>query len=71
MILFVNIMGQATVIYVCRAVQSGPWMLEEGSELAFDHQQRAIAASEQIVTCAQALTDLHLFKVSSALNVLF
>ncbi|CZR55663.1 uncharacterized protein PAC_05551 [Phialocephala subalpina] len=56
MLLFANVMGHATMIYLCKAMEMVVWALDEEKALAKEYQQRASVAAEQIVHLAKALT---------------
>ena len=60
--LFANIIGQVSVIYLCKGVETVSWTCEESRVLALKYRQRALAATEQVVNFAKALSDFHLFK---------
>ncbi len=60
MLLFANIMCQATVIYFCQGVESVIGL----DPLLFDCQQRALSAAQKIVELAKTLKDFHFSKVS-------
>ena len=64
MLLFAHVMGQATIIYLCKGMGSMSWPVDEREALAMELQQRALAAAEQIVNLSRALTEFHLFKAS-------
>lgn len=70
MLLFANIMGQATIIYLCKGMESVLWTIDDGKALAVEYQQRALAAAEQIISLAKVLMGFHLFKVSLHLVLL-
>ena len=62
MLLFANIMGQATVVFLCKGMQSIWGPNDAGRDFLVQYQQRALAAVEQILRLAKALTEFHLFK---------
>ena len=64
MLLFANVMAQATIIYLCKGLESMSWPMDEGRALVIEYQQRALVAAEQIIHLARTLTEFHLFKVS-------
>lgn len=64
MLLFANIMAQATVIYLCKGMQSAAWPADRGTDAAMEYQQRALDAAEKLVDLARALTEFHFFKAS-------
>ena len=64
MLLFANIMGQATVVHLCKGMESVWDPNDAGRALLVQYQQRALAAAEQIVNLAKALTEFNLFKAS-------
>jgi hypothetical protein len=63
-LLFAHIMGQATVIHLCKGMESVLWAIDEGA-LVVEYQQRALVAAREVVTLAKALTESHFFKVSA------
>ena len=63
-LLFANIMGQATVVYLCKGVESVCGPNDAGRALLAQYQHKALTAAEQIVNLAKALTESHLFKAS-------
>lgn len=65
MLLFTNIMAQATVIYICKGVKSMTWSEGRERDMAQGYEQRALSAAGRIITLATVLTDFHLFKVST------
>lgn len=64
MLLFANIMGQATVVFLCKGLESVWGPNDAGRALLVQYQQRALAAAKQIINLAKTLTDFHLFKAS-------
>lgn len=65
MLLFANIMGQTTILYLCQSVlRSVIWPVERGEGNAnTDTLQRALTAAGKIASLAKVLTDFHVFKV--------
>lgn len=62
-LLFSNIMAQATVIYFCKGMRSVASDDHDG-QLAQAYEQRALGAAEKIIAYAQVLRDFHIFKAS-------
>ena len=62
MLLFANVMGQATVVYLYNGMESMWSPNDAGGALLVQYQQRALAAVEQIVNLAKALREFHIFK---------
>lgn len=71
MLLFANIMGHATMIYLCKAMEMVVLALDEEKALAKEYQQRASVAAEQIIHLAKALTEFHVFKASLKSSINF
>lgn len=69
LLLFANILGQATVIYSCKAtVKTTPLAhnvadAPPGANISLDYEQRAIEASATIVQLGAALQDVPISKV--------
>jgi len=63
MLLFANIMAQATVISLFTAMESVMWASNEEKMAVEKYQQRAALAAEELVRLAKALTEFHIFKV--------
>ena len=64
MLLFANIMAQATIIYFCQGMESVLRNIDDGRALVIEYQQRALAAAEQILGLAKTLLDFNSFKAS-------
>lgn len=65
MLLFANIMSQATILYVSRRMigsDSQPMGVSQ-TDIDTERQQRAIAAADNMVDLAKTLLDFHIFKV--------
>ena len=65
MLLFANIMGQATIIYLCQGLnRSVEWPIDHNrATFTFELQQRALMAASNMVDLARELTEFHIFKV--------
>ncbi|KAK9364851.1 fungal-specific transcription factor domain-containing protein [Lipomyces kononenkoae] len=66
LLLFANILGQATVVYYCKGMiesVGGPINSFEASAEVLDSHHRALSAAATIVRLANALRDLHFSKV--------
>lgn len=64
MLLFTNIMAQATIMYLCQCMDSVLQNIDDGSTLIKDYQQRALAAAEHTISLAKTLVDFNSFKAS-------
>lgn len=63
MLLFSNIMAQATVINFCRGMRSIAGGDHDG-QLAHAYEERGLAAAEKMISLARVLKDFHIFKAS-------
>lgn len=68
MLLFTNIMAQATIIYLCQCMESVLPNIDNGRTLAIEYQQRALAAAERTISLATALVEFNSFKASSVFS---
>lgn len=66
-LLFASCLAQATIVYLCREMQSIEWPDNggRGIPLVAEYQQRALAAVEHTLEFARSLTDFPPFKVSN------
>lgn len=62
--LFTNMAAQATVLSLCKAIQSVPWETDDYQAVIDEYENRALLAAHEIVTLSKALTHLSCFKAS-------
>jgi hypothetical protein len=67
LLLFANILGQATVIYFCKAMNdtTADGSLNENDPEFIQYQYRALEASTNIISLASILRDLPFSRVSA------
>lgn len=65
-LLFASCLAQASIVYLCREIQSIEWPNGggRGIPMVADYQQRAFDAVECSIGLARSLTDFPLFKVN-------
>lgn len=59
---FANIMGQASVIYLYKGMESVAWVVDDGARVV-EYRRRALSAAHEIAKLAKGLTEFNFFKV--------
>jgi hypothetical protein len=66
MLFFMNMLAQATVLYLCKGIESVPWTTDEGRAMVIEYEQRSLSAAQEIINLTKALAQLSFFKASSS-----
>lgn len=64
MTLFVNMIAQTTVLYLCQVIESMTWNADEYRNSIIEFKQRSLVAAQEIVNLSRSLSHLSYFKVS-------
>ncbi|KAK2592583.1 hypothetical protein QQS21_009728 [Conoideocrella luteorostrata] len=67
MLLFAHVIAQASVMYLCKELNSMLWSNAKARSLRTEYHQRALNAAEHLVNLARALVEYHVFKASVSL----
>lgn len=64
MVYFTVLAAQASTLMLFKSCRTAPWGMEDTTNDAAQHEQRAVVAAQQMTTLSKALIELSYFKVS-------